>query len=443
MASGFPTGYSGGGDDSVTLHEFGHVIRHGYDGDAGHFLGDVVTHNYLQNHESCNKTGLGFAFNEGWAEYWARDYAPAPSCAGRAADDYEVEGNVAAALADIEVRCYGGRRAPMVDVLRANPGVIHSFAEFQARATCPAPVVASPPPVRAAPLAVIVLSAAERAAIARAQVTALDDQLRRLRVELRTAERRRAAVRLPRCARTPCNAALRRVTLPATLRTEIALARLIRRTIDDQDTVNEQQALANLTVAAATKRMTATERANRIAAAKASADGIRDALIAGRPVFANDSSKATRRLRALLVRRLASFRAAQKGAAGTPGLVLDQAIVDRILKVTPKEFPNPEPTPDVRENSILTLACTPGPTKAGSYAISGTVTPAHAGVGIELHITPPGGVEVVQTTTTDANGGYAGAIPMTQVGTWTTFARWTGDADTKPDDSPGCQTVIT
>ena len=44
---GFPVGYSGGGDDSITRHEFGHVIRHGYDGDLGHFLGDVATYNYL------------------------------------------------------------------------------------------------------------------------------------------------------------------------------------------------------------------------------------------------------------------------------------------------------------------------------------------------------------------------------------------------------------
>ncbi len=441
--SGFPTGYSGGGDDSITLHEFGHVIRHGYDGDGGHFLGDVVTHNYLQNHESCNKTGLGFAFNEGWAEYWARDYAPAPSCAGRAADDYEVEGNVAAALAEIEVRCYAGRRSPMVDILRANPGVIHSFAEFQARVVCPAPVVAVPPPVRAAPLAALILSAAERAAIARAQVIALDAQLRRLRVQLRTAERRRAAAGLLTCARTPCNAALRRVTLPATLRTEIALAELVRRTIDDQDTVAEQQVLGNLTVAAAAKRMQATERANRIKAARASADGIREAVIAGRQIFDKDKSQATRRLRALLVRRLASFRKAQKAASGAPGLVLDQAIVDRILKVTPKEFPNPEPTPDPRGTSILTLNCPPTATKGGVFAISGAVTPARAGVGIELHITPPGGVEMVQTTTTDANGAYGGGIAMQQVGPWTTFARWAGDADTKPDDSPSCQTVIT
>ena len=29
---GFPVGYGGGGDDSITRHEFGHVIRHGFDG---------------------------------------------------------------------------------------------------------------------------------------------------------------------------------------------------------------------------------------------------------------------------------------------------------------------------------------------------------------------------------------------------------------------------
>jgi hypothetical protein len=331
----------------------------------------------------------------------------------------------------------------MVDILRANPGVIHSFADFLARVVCPTPVVASPPPATAAPLAALTLSASQRAALARAQVTALDAQLRRLRVQLRTAERRRAAAGLPVCARTPCNAALRRVTLPEVLRTEIALAQLVRQTVDDQDTVKEQRALGSLTVAAANKRMKATERANRIKAARASADGIREALVAGRRIFDTDKSRATRRLRTLLVRRLASFRKAQNAATGAPGLVLDQAIVDRVRRVTPREFLNPEPTPDPRETSTLTLTCPPTPTKAGVFAISGAVTPAHAGVGVELHITAPGGVATVQTTTTDATGAYGGGIAMPQVGTWTTFARWTGDADTKPDDSPSCQTVIT
>jgi hypothetical protein len=129
---GFPVGYGGGGDDTITRHEYGHVIRHGFDGDFGHFLGDVVTYNYLQNHVPCNHTNSGYAFNEGWAEFWAGDFAPAPDCGpGRSADDMETEGNVAVALTELMENCAGGQRRLMVDVLRRNPGTIHSFAEFR------------------------------------------------------------------------------------------------------------------------------------------------------------------------------------------------------------------------------------------------------------------------------------------------------------------------
>ena len=278
--AGFPVGYGGGGDDSITRHEFGHVIRHGYDGDFGHFLGDVAAHNYLQNHSPCLRTNPGFAFNEGWAEYWARDYGPAPAgCAGAAADDYSIEGNVAAALTEIEARCYMGNRAAMVNILRANPGVIHSFPEFRARVTCPSPpLVVVFPPIMTRPLAI---STAAASTLARAQVAAIGRDLRELRGELRVAVRR--AESIPVCTRTPCTAALRRATLPAALRIEIGLAELVRKTVDDADTVKEQEAIGKLGEAAATSRMKAKEKANRTKAADVLGDGISEALTGGPP----------------------------------------------------------------------------------------------------------------------------------------------------------------
>ncbi len=439
--SGFPVGYGGGGDDSITRHEFGHVIRHGYDGDLGHFLGDVVTHNYLQNHEPCNKTGLGFAFNEGWAEYWARDYAPAPACPGRAADDYEVEGNVAAALTDLAANCFSGSRAAMVNILRANPGVIHSFQDFRALVACPAPLVVTPAPPR--PTIAIQLSASRRAALARAQVRAVDARLRRLQVELNLADRR--ARNVVACERTPCNAALRRAMEPAVLRTEIGLARLVRRTVDDLDSVKEQRAVGKLTIASATRRMKAVERANRILAAKVSADGIRDALVAGGSVFSKDKSRATRRLRARLVGRLATFRKAQRSASGAPGLALDQAVVDRIRRVQPKPFPDPEPPPvlDQRQISTLSLNCPTGGKTGGTAGITGTLSPPVSGAAIALHVTPPGAAEAVQSLATDAAGAFGTGVPTPTPGTYTVFARWPGDAAVRPDDSPSCQIVVT
>ena len=449
---GYPIGYAGPGDDTITRHEFGHVIRHGYDGDVGHFLGDVITHNYLRTHQPCSKNGFGVAFNEGWAEYWGHDYAPAPACPGLAADDYEVEGNVAAALADLEARCFGGSRAAMVNILRSNPGVIHSFSDFRSRVACPAPLLLAPlPPLQPT---TITLTPAQRADLARAQVRGIESQLRDLRADLGAAVRRS---KLPvQCAKAPCNAALRRALLPSTLRTEIALAELARSTVTNRDTAAEQSALDKLSPAQLVALQKGAERGNRARAARVSADGIQAALAAGRGIFARDKSATTRRLRAQLATRLASFRKAQNGATGASGLILDQAIADRIRKVSPRPFPNPEPPPlpwtpipipapptpsPTKQASTLTLTC-PANGKAGVYATGGTLSPALANVTVTLHITGPNAPAVTQTATTNMAGVYSTGVAMQTQGPWTIFASWPGDANTLPDDSPSCQTQI-
>ena len=451
---GYVTGYAGGGDDTITRHEFGHVIRHGYDGDGGHFFGDVVEHTYARGHHPCLQSGsLGYAFNEGWAEYWAREYGDPPMCAGIPADDYTVEGNVAAALADLEARCYGGNRVAMVNVLRSNPGVIHSFQQFRDRVFCPIPLLLEPLPPAPAP-ATVTLTPAQRADLARAQVREINGQLGELRADLRAANR--AATKPLKCPRTPCDAALRRALLPAVLRSEIALAELVRNAVDDGDTAKEQQAIANVPFDKLLALQKANERAARIQAARISADGIRGALAAGKAVFARDKSVKTKRLRAQLVSRMAAFRKAQRGATGAPGLILDQAIVDRLRKVPARAFPNPEPPPPPwtpvpippappptpgLQASTLTLTC-PANGKTGVYATGGTLTPPLAGAAIELHVTPPNGPESVLPLTTSGSGAYTTGLVMQTAGTWKLFARFAGDAKTQPDDSPGCQTVI-
>ena len=73
---------------------------------------------------SCKKrTNYGFAFNEGWAEFWAE------SCLGYHSTDYKVEGNVASALDRLRRRCRSsyGR---MVNVLRRNRGRIHNYPQY-------------------------------------------------------------------------------------------------------------------------------------------------------------------------------------------------------------------------------------------------------------------------------------------------------------------------
>ncbi len=448
---GYVTGYAGGGDDSITRHEFGHVIRHGYDGDATHFFGDVAAYGYLRGHTSCLKSGAGYAFNEGWAEYWAHDYSPAPECPGLAADDYDVEGNVAAALSDIEARCYGGNRVPMVDILRSNRGTIHSFAEFRSHVSCPAPLLVIPfPPLQFAP-ATVALTPSQRADLARSQVRGLDRQIGRLRGQLRVAERR--AAKPLNCTKGRCQAALKRALLPAVLRTDLALARLVRSSADDGDTTAEQVAMDKMSFEQLADRHKAQERRDRVEAARISADGIRDALKAGRSIFARDKSPKSKRLRSQLASRMASFRKAERKATGVPGLILDQAILDRVRKVTPVSFPNPEPPPlpwtpipitppaPGLQASTLGLTC-PANGKAGVYAIGGTLAPSIAGADVQLHVTPPNGPETVLKATTNGSGAYSVGVTMQTPGTWTMFARFGGDAKTKPDDSPSCQTII-
>jgi hypothetical protein len=239
------------------------------------------------------------------------------------------------------------------------------------------------------------------------------------------------------------------------LRTDLALTQLVRSSADDGDTAAEQTAMATLALDQLAANQRARERADRVRAAKVSADGIRDALKAGRAIFARDKSAKTRRLRSQLATRLSSFRAAQRKATGVPGLILDQAILDRVKKTTPIAFPNPEPpqpprtpipitqqpAPPGLQVSTLTLTC-PGNGKPGVYAAGGTLSPVITGVDIQLHVTPPNGPETVLKATTNGSGGYSTGVVMQTTGTWTMFARFGGDAKTQPDDSPSCQTVI-
>lgn len=110
---------------STAKHELAHTVRHHFDGSFTHFIGDVAKFKYTQRHTCSSTTNNGFAFNEGWAEYWAG------SCQfGNATGLFSVEQNVATALTSLQTRC-GTSHTNMWNVLKSNPGAIHSFPEFQ------------------------------------------------------------------------------------------------------------------------------------------------------------------------------------------------------------------------------------------------------------------------------------------------------------------------
>lgn len=119
-----PSGYN---FNLVTAkHELAHTVRHSLDGSFAHFLHDVAKYVYTQKHTCGKYTNEGFAFNEGWAEFWAG------SCYGTYGNspaNYSYEGNVAKGLRALKGRC-GTPDGGMVTVLEKNKGSIHSYDEF-------------------------------------------------------------------------------------------------------------------------------------------------------------------------------------------------------------------------------------------------------------------------------------------------------------------------
>ena len=86
---------------STNFHEFGHALRHTIDGDQRHFTDDASRWTYARNHGICGSAAgyidiEAFAFNEGWAEYWALDTGEMVSnnCSPVSWDDMTKEGVV-------------------------------------------------------------------------------------------------------------------------------------------------------------------------------------------------------------------------------------------------------------------------------------------------------------------------------------------------------------
>lgn len=119
-----------------SFHEFGHAVRHSYDGDQSHWDWDDTRFIYARVHHCDEKESSpssdvlkGFAFNEGWAHFWQNNVW----CGTPGFDDMEVEGNVANALNNLSL-ALPHQKWDMIKVLKANPGTIHSFQEFKEKA---------------------------------------------------------------------------------------------------------------------------------------------------------------------------------------------------------------------------------------------------------------------------------------------------------------------
>ena len=220
--SGYQTGMSSGDPDagfSVNFHEFAHSVRHSFDGSFLHFLGDVATYQYPQNHTLCKTTNTGFAFNEGWAEYWAHTLA---TCGD--GTNFSQEGNVATALDGLE-KC--SNRPTMVRVLRENPGTIHSFTQFRTKFLAivgPKPCVI--PPIGGAEIVENPIATVQLIRDVQAQIAAQEQLITRLTRRLPSAARR--AQRPGRCTvARRCRPEMEKVVEPIALNAEIAQAKLV------------------------------------------------------------------------------------------------------------------------------------------------------------------------------------------------------------------------
>jgi len=441
----YPAGHDDAPDDSTTRHEFAHAMRHGLDGDFGHFVGDAATFNYAQSHRPCDHQNFGYAFNEGWAEFWARRFGPAPDC-GRPGD-METEGNVAAALTELMENCAGGQRKLMVKTLRDNPLRIHSFQEFRDALGCPIP--------KQVPVLVISSHTEEqpppkppdvRARVVHQEVSAATKQIRGLQKSLKAALRK--AKRPPACKRPPCRAALKTLTRPAAIKFEIQLVRIQRGAVAPFDTKKEQSKYAALGFQKLLKGQAKRLAKERKKVVKVSLARIREAMKAARPVFQADSSQFAKIARRDLAKALARFRRAKrKGSKVLPGsMVLLPAgakLPRRVPRIpVPPETPIPGPTLDERAISLLVFEeCPPAFGNPKPIEVSGKLTPAAANSEVRVTFIHAGHEPVVQTVKTDASGGWAASYNpgASNTGTWNVKAEFAGDATRRASTADACQ----
>jgi hypothetical protein len=137
----------------VAYHEVAHVVRHTLDGNTLHWTGDLLSFAYARCHTGREITSPGYAFNEGWADYWERarnagraklnptttaycDLEAGPRGVDLTPDHrWWVEHMIADELL-YAAACAGGGDPEagdriMVETLAANPGIIHSLYEFE------------------------------------------------------------------------------------------------------------------------------------------------------------------------------------------------------------------------------------------------------------------------------------------------------------------------
>jgi hypothetical protein len=211
---------------SVPKHEFAHVFRHIFDGPMGHFLTDAVNYEYPQTHSgsSCVRTNSGFAFNEGWAEYWAGSLDPGGLCPGDP-NTGTIERNVAWMLQNVQNSCKISR-GRMAQVHREHR--MHTIDEFTRALNCKPPsfIKALGKPKKRTREAVLIKQRRGMLAEGRKIIRRMGKPVPKLKKELGVAKRL-ARVHV-NCPKEPCDARIERGVRPLLLQGQINQARVLR-----------------------------------------------------------------------------------------------------------------------------------------------------------------------------------------------------------------------
>lgn len=143
--------------EDTFFHEFGHSIRHVADGPSDHWNWDNFRWAYARSHSGNEIFNMQYAFNEGWAGYWARARPGAPSTPDGPYGSPHAPGflhwnenQIADRLFTLS-RLPGSSDALMVDILVTNPGSIHTLFEFESRLNARLGLPAPPTPPQCPP----------------------------------------------------------------------------------------------------------------------------------------------------------------------------------------------------------------------------------------------------------------------------------------------------
>ena len=282
----WPRGYPAG---DTARHEFGHTFRHVFDGPFSHWLLDVGFFEYAQQHRWCKQTNSGFAFNEGWANWWARINRD-EVCGGNP-DNHTYEGNVTRALYRLEGICLGLDRRSMVDVLRRNPGRIHSYDDYRA-AIGDCVTTTKPPPGFSLETDVRPKSGGAWSTALARERTALARQARSVTRELAEARRDRNR----ECGQPPCPGALAdRLAVPLLAGT-LQQLRARQAVLAEQLTPAARRDAAGPPDRSFTRRVLDADRRVQAAMARIGKSSFARALAAARPILRRDRSAQARTL---------------------------------------------------------------------------------------------------------------------------------------------------